>query len=362
MKRNAVVARYPLLGLAMLALLAGLCGGLLRLGWGGGHVPASFALAHGPLMVCGFLGTLVGLERAVALRRGWAYAVPLVTGLGGVLAMGGMDGGPLLSAGGSLGLVGLYAVLLRAQAAPFLQVMALGAGAWLVGNAAWLSGAAVPAAVPWWIGFLVLTIAGERLELSRVLSHAPPVERWLLAAVGLLVAALGVTTFVPEAGTRLLGGALVAMAAWLARYDVARRMVRQAGLTRFIAVCLLAGYGWLGAGGVLALAWGDVVAGPVYDAVLHAVFVGFVFSMIFGHAPIIFPAVLGVPPFYRPAFYAPLALLHASLLLRIAGDLAGPYALRRWGSLLNAAAILLFLASVGLAVLAARRAAPLASG
>ena len=41
--------------------------------------------------------------------------------------------------------------------------MALGALLWLVGNAGWLVGWPVPQVVPWWSGFLVLTIAGERL-------------------------------------------------------------------------------------------------------------------------------------------------------------------------------------------------------
>ncbi len=356
MQKNPVARRYPLLGLGMLALLAGLCGGLLRLGWGGGHIPDSLALTHGPLMVCGFLGTLISLERAVALRHAWAYPVPLLAGLGGVLAMAGVDGGPLLFTASGLGLVGLYAALLRMQAEPFLQVMALGAGAWLVGNAIWHSGAAVHEAVPWWMGFLVLTIAGERLELSRMLLHGLRVERMFLVLAGGLAAALAVAAFAPGPGMRLLGAALVALAAWLARYDVARQTVRQAGLTRFIAVCLLAGYAWLGVGGVLALVYGDVAAGPTYDALLHAVFVGFVFSMIFGHAPIIFPAVLGVAPFYRPAFYAPLGLLHASLFLRVGGDLGGGFALRRWGALLNAAAVVLYLVSVGLTMPASRRA------
>src|SRR5690554_2531500 len=101
-----IARRYPLLGLGMLALLAGLCGGLLRVGWGSAHVPVTLALAHGPLMVCGFLGTLISLERAVALRRGWAYAVPLAAGLGGVLAMVGGAVGVLLFTLASLGLVG----------------------------------------------------------------------------------------------------------------------------------------------------------------------------------------------------------------------------------------------------------------
>lgn len=57
--------RVPLLALGVLLLLAGLWTGLLRLGW---ELPLLlFASYHGPLMVSGFSGTLIGLERAVAL-------------------------------------------------------------------------------------------------------------------------------------------------------------------------------------------------------------------------------------------------------------------------------------------------------
>src|SRR5690606_34985716 len=101
---------------------------------------------------------------------------------------------------------------------------------------------------------------------------------------------------------------------------------------------------------------GGVVAGLAYDALLHAVLVGFVFSMIFGHAPIIFPSVLGVPVFYRPALYAPLVLLHASLVLRLVGDLGGVPAVRRWGGLVNVLAIGLYLGLVVASVLRSRRA------
>jgi hypothetical protein len=119
--------------------------------------------------------------------------------------------------------------------------------------------------------------------------------------------------------------------------------VRKTGLPRFIAVCLLSGYVWLAAGGLMALVFGGVAAGPRYDAMLHAIFLGFVFSLIFGHAPIVFPAVLGVPLAYHPSFYAPLALLQLSLALRVVGDLSLWWAGRQWGGLLNAVAILLFL-------------------
>ena len=62
-------------------------------------------------------------------------------------------------------------------------------------------------------------------------------------------------------------------------------------------------------------------------------------------APLFFPAILGAPITYRPAFYAQLSLLHLSLLLRILGDLANQVVLRRWGGFLNETAILLFLAT-----------------
>src|SRR5690606_24744463 len=81
----------------------------------------------------------------------------------------------------------------------------------------------------------------------------------------------------------------------------------------------------------------------------HAFFVGFVFAMIFGHAPIIFPAVLRAPIRYHPVLYLPLALLHLALVARIAGDLVPHPAMRKWGGTGNVVAILLFAGSLILA-------------
>jgi hypothetical protein len=63
----------------------------------------------------------------------------------------------------------------------------------------------------------------------------------------------------------------------------------------------------------------------------------------FGHAPIILSAITEAPVMYQPAFYSHWALLHLSLILRVAGDVAGWFALRQLGGLLNVIAILLFL-------------------
>jgi hypothetical protein len=348
------------MALGMLALMGALWGGLLRLGWPL-PVVASVTAYHGPLMVSGFLGTVIGLERAVALGRPWAYAAPLSAGLGAAAVMLGMPGGagPLLLGAASAVLAVVFAAILRRQAALFTAVMALGAGAWLVGQLLWLAGWPVHRVVPWWAAFLVLTIAGERLELSRLV-RVPRLGRLaFLAAIALVLAGLAIglapAAASGDAAARVLGAGLIALALWLARYDVARRTVRVAGLPRFSALCMLSGYAWLAGAGILAALAPGAAAGPQYDALLHMLFLGFVFSLIFGHAPIIFPAVLGWRVPFRPGFYAHLVLLHATLVLRVSGDLLGWAAGRRWGGLLNALALVLFL--VNTAASAARSAA-----
>src|ERR1051326_2267436 len=85
-------------------------------------------------------------------------------------------------------------------------------------------------------------------------------------------------------------------------------------------------------------------------------FLGCLFSMILGPAPIVFPAVLGLAVPYGARFYVHLAALHASLALRIAGDLAAWSSGRQWGALLNALAVVLFVVNTAYGVLAARRA------
>lgn len=332
---------------ALLALLLAAWAGLVRMGW---TLPPVSVAEHGPLMISGFLGTLIALERAVALaaafKRGWwAYAAPLLSAAGMAALVIGAPRvlGIGLIALGSLGLVVIFLALVRRQPALFAVTMALGAACWLIGNLLWLSGLPIYRLVEWWIAFLVLTIAGERLELSRILRHSKTSQTLFISILVVYGAGLLLTTFQIVFGTPLIGVILIALSLWLFRYDIARRTVRQTGLTRYIAVCLLAGYGWMLIGGVLRIAFGPQIAGAAYDAELHSVLLGFVFSMILGHAPIILPAVLRVNLPYRRWFYLPLALLHSSLLLRIGGDVSTAFTLRQWGGMLNVIAILLFL-------------------
>jgi hypothetical protein len=348
--------RWPLMALAMLALAAGLDAGLNRIGWLIPMPQPALAGAHGPLMIAGALGTIISIERAVALRRRWPYAAPLLNGLGSVVLMSGVPGrlGPLLFVLGSLVLTLVVVAVLRIHVGKHSVCMAVGALALLVGNLLWLIGQPFYIVVFWWLLFLILTISGERLELGRLRQLPAGVEYRFMALAALLLVGTATTLAAPDLGTRIAGAGALGLAGWLLQYDIARRTIRKGGLTRYIAVCLLSGYAWLGLSGLTAITYGFTPAGPIYDAMLHMAFVGFTFAMIFGHAPIIIPAVLGIALRFSRAFYMHLALLHLSLALRVAGDLAGVGALRRWGGLLNAITLLVFLVITTWAAVAAR--------
>lgn len=341
------------------ALLGGLGSGLARLGWQTDSLSQQWIMIHGPLMIGGFLGTLICLERAVALssRHSWSYAVPLINAAGTLALLVARDAivGRVLITAGSVGLVLLFAVLLRLHPLRYMVVMTLGALAWVAGNVLWLAGFPLYQVVHLWTAFLLLTIVGERLELSRVRQLTPKIENALTIAIALYLLGVATTIFNLDAGIRLLGFGALLMAIWLLRYDIARRTIRREGLARFIAACLILGYFWLGVGGIIGMWYGALYAGPVYAALLHAFLLGFVFSMIFGHAPIILPAVSGLRLDYKPVFYGHLILLHVTLLYRIIGNLFLGFDAQQWGGMLNVITVLLFVVVTVVTVITSNR-------
>lgn len=274
--------------LALLSLLAGLWAGLLRIGWLLPDIQVNLSLVHGPLMVSGFLGAIIAMERVVALKKRWMYASPLLTGLGwvAILAFPGTAAGPLLITLGSLGLVIILGVMIRREPAFHTLTIGVGTLCWFVGNLLWLSGLSIFKIVFWWAAFLILTIAGERLELSRVLRMTRLKQVLFLLCAGLFLGGVILGMFARQPGARIAGLGMLGLALWLLWFDLARHNLRhRIPLTRYIAYCLYAGYVWLGFSGLLSLWFGAVSVGPAYDAVLHSIFVGFVISMIFGHVP-----------------------------------------------------------------------------
>jgi hypothetical protein len=331
---------------ALTSLVAGIWVGLNRIGWVLGSPPAPGS--HGLILVLGFLGTVIGLERAVAIDRAWAWASPLcAAGASAGILLGAPDElvGLLLVLGGGV-LVGVFGVAYRVQPETHILVMGMGAVAWVLAATTWLTGMSVAALIPWLSAFLVLTIAGERLELARMIATTDPEKRRLVAAIAFVVVGSLVAWMAPETGARIAGFGNLLVALWLIRYDIARRTVRLGGITTYMASALLMGYGWLAVSGTLWMVSGLRSWSIAYDAALHTLFLGFVMSMIMAHAPIIIPALTGLSFPFTSALWIPLAMLQVTVTMRVVGGLLELWELRRWGAMLNALALALFVAMV----------------
>lgn len=352
-------ARVGLLAPAGVSLITGLYAAILLVADPQSDTAARLPNAHGMLMVLGFLGTLVALERAVALRRPVGYAAPLALGAAGlalVLPLPLLVGQLLLVIGCAATVLVLSALWQRQHDNP-TAVQVLAATCALGGAVLWLR-LDVADLVPWLVAYLVLTIAAERIELAR-LALPPRASRVLLTLAGAVPAAVVAALLWPAVGARLLGLALLALTGWLARVDVARRTIRSSGLPRYAAAALLLGYGWLAVAAVTWLVGGPPRSERAYDTVVHASFLGFAMSMVLAHAPVILPAVLRRPLPYRTAMWIPLALLHIGLLTRIgAGNGLGQHTAWQLGSWVTVGALLVFVGTAAWSTLTAPRTRP----
>lgn len=366
-RAQPVIARNDLrMGLMLpggICLLAGLYAALLLIADPAPADPARLPDVHGVVMVLGFLGTLISLERAVALRRAWAYAAPAALGLGGIALAAApvplVVGRTLLIVGCAVAVATLVALSGRQHDDP-TATQILGA-AMAFGAAALWTKLDVADLLPWLVGFVVATVAAERVELAR-LTMPPWSGRVLLLTSAALLFAATTALLKPDAGAHAFGALLVVLVAGLARIDVARQTIRSTGLPRSSAAALLLGYVWLAVAGMTWLVGGSPSSPERYDTVVHATFLGFAISMVMAHAPVIFPAVLRRPLPYRTAMWAPLVLLQIGPVFRIPlGNGLGRQRLWEIGGILNVAALLLFVATAVWSLVTARRTRPAAA-
>lgn len=337
---------------AGLVLLAGLDAALLLLGLPAPVSTERLPQVHGMLLVFSFVGTVIALERAVALRHPAGFTAPALLGLGGLLLLSPapLALGKTAQLLGAAALVAVYVPLWRRQRDDAVLVQAFGGVLATGGLLLWLGGVPISALLPWLVGFIVLTIGGERLELARLAMGPAAGCRLVLLAAGVATGVVASLLW-PAVGYPLLGLATLAFAGWLGVHDVAWRTIRSTGLPRFMA-----GYCWLVVAAGTWLLTGATVDGPGYDAVVHAVFLGFTLSMIMAHAPVILPAVLRRPLPYHPALLVPAVVLHLSLVLRLwVGDSLGVQLAWQVGGVGNIAALLLFVATAAWSAASAGR-------
>lgn len=327
--------RLPFILLALISLLFGLWTGLNRIGWNFGTFPVN--MHHGAIMVGGFLGTLISLEKIIPLKNKLLFLIPALSASAVPLFLLNVPSVSFLAL--ILAAAGLFLVFTfyftRNKSLVYILMMA-GSICWLTGNALLLSTHFYPLAFPWWAGFALLIITAERLELMKLLPVTNAARFLLVTLLALYIGGVMLSFHGP--GYKISGASLIAISLWLMRYDMAGISIRKKGLPKFTAISLLAGYIAMLLAGVFLFALED--QSMSYDVLVHTFFLGFVFSMIFAHGPIILPGVLGTSERpYHPVLYVWLFLLHASWIMRIASDILLDFHPRMISALITALTI-----------------------
>jgi hypothetical protein len=329
----------------VIALLSAIWSGWTRMGF---DLPvSSAAVHHGSLMVNGFLASLIYLERCVTFKNKLVLLLPLLNALSVILHSYGIPYSNYIHTGCRIAFMVMCAWFIYQYKELYYYVFFAGAFCLVAGNIVLYETSMYPAAVIWWIEFLLFTIVAERLELTKFLPLSNGIKGLLIVLL-LMVFISGLLPF-HGYGSIAFAATLAGTAVWLLKYDMAFRSIKAKGPHRFSGALLITGYAWLIITAVLFCFWKDMNFG--YDALLHSFFIGFVFSMIFSHAPIILPAIMKKSvKIYRPFLYMVFVLLQVSLIARIIADMGELITVRKYAGLMNGMIILLFFVSIGMIV------------
>jgi hypothetical protein len=328
-----------ILPLIALSLVFGIITGWFRTGWEFSST-ASWP-DHGAIMTGDFIGTLICLERIINFKYKSALIIPILGSLSIIFFLfRSVEIAYWLLIAASLGLCIVYFILYLDHSEIYILIMMAGAFAWLIGNIFLIQTRFYPNSVMWWIAFLFFTILGERLELSRYLMIKPWQKILLILLLALYI--IGILIPFHRGGGYVTAVSMIGAFFWLFKYDMAKKSLKKEGQHFYSGIVLITGYFWLVVTGVL-MAWG-AYSGLFYDAVLHSFFLGFTFSMIFAHAPIILPGVLRLQVnIFNRSLYIWFILLQLSLIMRIASVFNPTVFSKQAGGLINGIAIFGFI-------------------
>ena len=153
------------------------------------------------------------LERAVAVKHPLSYLGPLASGIAGIALLGGhTTAAAWLVAGASLAFVAVNVVVVVRQRAAHTVLLLVAALAWAAGSLLHAGAAQAGAVVPWWLAFLVLTIAAERLEMTRLMRRRERASQALYAIFGVMLLGAALSAVSSTWGGVLYGLSLLALA------------------------------------------------------------------------------------------------------------------------------------------------------
>ena len=170
------------------------------------------------------------------------------------------------------------------------------------------------------LSYPILMILGERLALSRV-GPRPIVRRagviYILTILYLATLTFSLYTS-PDIYLRIVYTATLAVLVIYTIYSDPGLRAVSGDIHRFLRTHLIGGYAMLLAGIIVAPLSGLPTGANLYDLYIHLIGLGFIGSMLLGHGPIVLSGIRGVKPRYS---YVPYAVLLASIGLRALLDI-----------------------------------------
>ncbi len=258
-------------------------------------------------MMMGFISGIIVVERANTLKDPFLTAASIAFPAGGFLLIAGIDFaayyawffGSLLFVMWSVSFLAKY----RGRYSGFFFLFSSFLN--FLGVCFYAFGYPATFYVYSWVGFIVCFICGERMDMLQI-SRPSSLSR--LAAFASPAAALAGVILVRK---ELMALFFLLLLLAVTRHDLAIRMYRRPGFSRFLSIGVITAYAWLTAAvpiWTLSSSW---------DAMLHTIFLGFVGTMILAHGPVVLPAVLKIKHFFSPLLYIPFIILQTSTILRI---------------------------------------------
>lgn len=171
------------------------------------------------------------------------------------------------------------------------------------------------------LAFPIAVIAAERLEMSFLIKKLG--SRLVLSALIGWCLLWNLSTWRGIPNLPVMGVITLLLFASIAFYDTALRVSQKQtdGLHKFLKTALMLSYGWLSLGAIAMTASSKISSAIFKDVQFHLIGLGFIFTMILGHAPLILSSALSkLPPKKAPMI--PFLVFQTATLFRILGDFA----------------------------------------
>src|SRR5262245_43813811 len=286
--------------------------------------------AHGEIMLGGFLAALIIFERMIALRIDSLIWVPYVYASSALMIHSGNPAARIIHLAALAGWIMHRWIAYRKFHRWEKSLVESVAFITLTSALMYPGGlAARPEVALQGLAFPIAVIAIERFGMSFPMKKITS----RLVLIG-LIAWCGLWNLVTWRGIpnlTMMGGVTLVLVASIAFHDMALRASQKQtdGLHKFLRNALTLSYTWLFIAAVALTVSSKISSAISKDVLFHLIGLGFIFTMILGHAPLILSAAIGkLPPKKAPVI--PFLIFQAATLLRIIGDFSLMKSLALW--------------------------------